>query len=52
MSTLMACMPENIMEQETTFLTLLGQVESYQVDEDALILLTENGSALHFQASN
>jgi heat shock protein HslJ len=51
MSTLMACTPENIMEQETLYLTLLGQVESYQIDEDSLILLTENGSTLHFQVS-
>jgi heat shock protein HslJ len=51
MSTLMACTPDKIMEQETTFLSLLGQVESYQIDEDSLILLTENGSALHFQIS-
>jgi heat shock protein HslJ len=51
MRTLMACSPDEIMEQETTYLNLLGQVIGYQIEENTLILLTETGSVLHFQAS-
>lgn len=49
--TLMACSPNEIMEQETMYINMLAQVESYQVDGNSLVLLTKSGSALHFQAS-
>lgn len=51
MRTLMACSPDEIMEQENAYLDLLGQVENYRINGDSLVLITESGSALHFQAS-
>ena len=46
-----ALSPDEIMEQETMYIDLLSQVESYQIDGNYLVLLTKSGSALHFQAS-
>jgi heat shock protein HslJ len=48
MSTLMACFPEEIMQQETIFTLLLGQVSDYEMTEDTLLLHTEDGQVLSF----
>jgi heat shock protein HslJ len=51
MSTLMACYPEEVMQQETLFTSLLGQVTSYRIEEDFLVLSTEDGVELLFQSA-
>ena len=51
MSTLMACFPEEVMQQETTFNRLLSQVERYQLNQDTLVLYTADGQELTFTAS-
>jgi len=51
MSTLMACLDNQAMQQETDFMMLLGQVVSYQIEGGNLILFTEGGETLHFQAN-
>jgi heat shock protein HslJ len=48
MSTLMACFPDELMQQETTFTGLLGQVTHYELTEDTLILYTSDGQVLTF----
>ena len=50
MSTLMACMDNQAMQQETNFMMLLSKVVSYQIDGNSLTLFTESGDKLHFQA--
>ena len=49
MSTLMACFPEEVMQQETIVTGLLVRVTSYQIVEGALVLSTEDGMILRFQ---
>ncbi|MEN8241939.1 MAG: META domain-containing protein [Chloroflexota bacterium] len=52
MSTLMACLDNQAMQQETDYLMLLSQVASYKIEGNALVLFTENGETLHFLPSN
>ncbi|NVO66666.1 META domain-containing protein [Methanofollis tationis] len=50
-STKMHCTAEGIMEQETTYLNLLGDVKRYAIEGDRLDLLDESGvRALTFRA--
>lgn len=49
-STLMACMNEDVMQQESDFLAALGEVTSYTLSGNRLTLHTENGS-LEFVAA-
>lgn len=50
-STKMHCTADGIMEQETTYLNLLGDVKSYAIEGDRLDLLDEDGmQALTFRA--
>ena len=51
MSTLMACVDNQAMQQETNFMMLLSKVVSYQIGGNSLILFTETGETLHFQTS-
>jgi heat shock protein HslJ len=51
MSTLMACLDNEAMQQESEFMMLLSQVIRYQIDGDVLFLFAENGEILQFQAS-
>lgn len=48
MSTLMACFPEEIMNQETAFHQVLAKVNSYEVKEGMLFLYTSNNQVLEF----
>ncbi|QYZ80332.1 META domain-containing protein [Methanofollis formosanus] len=45
-STLMACLNEDVAEQESTFLGLLGTVKSFAIEGDRLSLMDENGTAV------
>lgn len=49
MSTLMACFPEEIMQQESVYTQLLGQVSSYEISDGFLVLFTEDGQTIRFQ---
>lgn len=45
----MACIsPVGVMEQEQEFLSLLGDAESFQVDDTSLTITCSNGSQLYF----
>ena len=45
----MACIsPVGVMEQEQEFLSLLGDAESFQVDDTSLTIICSNGSQLYF----
>ncbi len=46
MSTLMACFPEEVMDQEQAYLSALASTASYQVDGNTLILLDADGNVL------
>jgi heat shock protein HslJ len=48
-STLMACEEEGVMETEMAYLTALGQVSEYAVEEDTLTLTTEDNLVLFFR---
>jgi len=49
MSTLMACMdPEGIMDQETMILAWLQDAQTYQIQEDQLMIFRSDGEALTF----
>jgi len=48
MSTLMACFPEEIMEQETAFHQMLAKVERYGVESGKLSIYTSDGQVLVF----
>ena len=50
MSTMMACSPQEIMDQETAFLSLLGQSESLEIRDGQLLLFTAEGDELIFTA--
>jgi len=49
MSTLMACMPDEINAQESAYLQLMGQVNSIQITGNSLVLTTADGQVLRFQ---
>lgn len=49
-STLMACSPQEIMDQETSFHQLLPDVERFEVEGGTLTLFTGNGQVLVFSA--
>ena len=45
----MACIsPVGVMEQEQEFLSLLGDAESFQVDDTSLTITCSNGSQIYF----
>ncbi|GAI59340.1 unnamed protein product [marine sediment metagenome] len=45
----MACIsPEGIMEQEQEYLSLLANVQSFEADDTALIIICSGGQQLHF----
>jgi heat shock protein HslJ len=45
----MACIsPEGVMEQEQEFLTMLSNAESFQAEDDTLIIFCSNGLQLNF----
>jgi heat shock protein HslJ len=46
MSTMMACFPEEIMQQEQAYLASLAATASYQVQEDRLTLFDADGNVL------
>jgi heat shock protein HslJ len=46
-STMMAC-PDEVMQQETSFLQLMGVVASYSIVDDTLTLSTADGQSLVF----
>ncbi len=46
MSTLMACFPEETMQQEQAYLAALGSTASYQVEGDQLTLFDAEGNKL------
>ena len=48
MSTLMACFPEEVMNQETAFHQVLAKVDSYEVKEGMLFLYTMDNQVLEF----
>ena len=50
MATLMACVPEEIMDQETAFHQLLAKVNSYEVKEGTLYLYTSENQVLEFSS--
>lgn len=47
-STLMACMEEGVMEQESLYLQRLVQVTSYSLDNGMLVLYLADGSLMSF----
>ncbi|MBI4730863.1 MAG: META domain-containing protein [Chloroflexi bacterium] len=46
MSTLMACFPEEIMQQEQAYLSALASTASYQLEGDRLTLFDADGNVL------
>lgn len=50
MSTLMACFPEEIMNQETAFHQVLAKVDSYEVKEGRLFLYTSDNQVLELSS--
>jgi len=52
-STEMACiLPEGIMEQEQEFLTILASTQSFQVDEETLVIFCSGEQQLYFAMSS
>ena len=47
-STLMACMDNDVMAQEQTFLALLGEAQTFSVTDTQLTLTTDSGQSLVF----
>ena len=45
-STMMACMPQEVMDQEQAYLAALGKTASYRVDGSQLTLLDASGNVL------
>ncbi len=45
-STMMACEPPELMQQEIAYLTVLGQTASYEITGDQLVLKDASGNAL------
>jgi heat shock protein HslJ len=49
MSTLMACLdPEGVMDQETMYLAWLQDAQTYQIQDDQLLIFRSDGEALTF----
>jgi heat shock protein HslJ len=49
-STMMACVEESVMNQETAFLAVLQVAESFSIENDQLIITSAEGGALVFDA--
>jgi heat shock protein HslJ len=48
--TLQACMePEGVLDQESAYMALLGDVENFVLENDQLILVGSDGKALRFE---
>jgi heat shock protein HslJ len=45
-TTMMMCEPQDVMQQEQTYLAALAQVAAYQIDGDTLTLVDANGTVL------
>ena len=50
MSTLMACFPEEVMNQETAYHQALSQAERFEVMDGKLLVYTEDNQILVFSA--
>ena len=48
MSTMMACSPEEVMDQEGAYLGLLGQATNYSLSGESLTLIAADGQILVF----